>query len=282
MTRFRALAIAVVACCTLAAGAGAIGNGVPDGNAHPNVGLLAIEEEVNGELVRFGDCSGFYGGPRVGQPGEKVFVTAAHCISWLAEVGIPPDQLWVTFDAEVTKDPDTDVITSSNTWHQASGLAFDPAFGLTHSDPRDYGVVLLETVPAGLAPVQMPTAGLLDELTAQGGLRPETVFDNVGYGAIPTFTQGPPQVAYPPGRMFSTSRYKGLTQEFLKLNMNSELDGNGGSCFGDSGSPKLIHGTNTAVAITWGGDSICRANNYNGRLDTSTARAFYGQYLALP
>ncbi len=270
MTRFRALAIAVVALCVLAAGAGAIGNGVPDGNAHPNVGMLAIGVEEDGELVRYFDwCSGSYGGPRVGQPEEKVFVTAGHCVN-----GDVPDQLWVTFDPEATFDEETGVVTNANSWHQASGLGFDPALG-------DYGVVLLESVPAGLEPVEFPTAGLLDDLTAQGGLRPETVFDSVGYGAVPTFTQGPPQLAPPPGRMFATSRYKALTQELLKLNMNSEL-GYGGSCFGDSGSPKLIHDTNTAVAITTGGDAICRANSKNLRLDISGARAFYGQYLALP
>ncbi len=123
---------------------------------------------------------------------------------------------------------------------------------------------------------------MLDELNAQGGLRPETVFDSVGYGAVPSFKKGPVQFAFPPGRLFSTSRYKALTRELLKLNMNSELDGNGGSCYYDSGSPKLIHGTNTAVAITTGGDPNCRANSTNLRLDISGAREFYGQYLALP
>jgi V8-like Glu-specific endopeptidase len=64
--------------------------------------------------------------------------------------------------------------------------------------------------------------------------------------------------------------------------MNSELEGNRGGCYGDSGSPKFIHDTNTAVAITTGGDPICRANSNNSRLDTSQARTFYRQYLALP
>jgi Trypsin len=277
MTRVRVLAVvaALAAALALAPGAGAIGNGVPDGNGHPNVGLLAVGIEEDGELVRFGLCSGSYGGPRVSQPAEKVFVTAGHCVNWLPEEGVTADQLWVTFDSATTTDPDTDAITSSNTWHQASGIGFDPALG-------DYGVVLLESVPPGLAPVQLATAGLLDELTAQGGLRPTTVFDNVGYGLVPSFKQGPPQFAYPPGRLFSTSRFKGLTQKFLKLNMNSELEGNGGGCYGDSGSPKFIHDTSTAVAIATGGDPICRANSYNSRLDTSPARTFYGQYLALP
>jgi len=141
---------------------------------------------------------------------------------------------------------------------------------------------MLESAPTGLTPVQLPTQGLLDQLAADGGLKPQTVFDNVGYGVIPTFKQGPPRFELPPGRMFSTSRFKALTHAYLKLNMNSEIEGNGGSCYGDSGSPKFIHGTNTVVAITFGGDPICRANNYNSRLDVPAAKAFYGQYLALP
>jgi hypothetical protein len=156
---------ALAAALALAPGAGAIGNGVPDGNGHPNVGLLAVGVEEDGELVRFGLCSGSYGGPQVGQPAEKVFVTARHCVNWLPEEGVPADQLWVTFDSATTTDPDTDAITSSNTWHQASGIGFDPA-------PGDYGVVLLESVPPNLAPVQLATAGLLDKLTARAGSGP--------------------------------------------------------------------------------------------------------------
>jgi hypothetical protein len=74
---------ALAAALALAPGAGAIGNGVPDGNGHPNVGPLAVGVEEDGELVRFGLCSGSYDGPQVGQPAEKVFVTARHCVTWL-------------------------------------------------------------------------------------------------------------------------------------------------------------------------------------------------------
>lgn len=279
---FRAGVAMVLAFCALAAGASAIGNGVPDGNGHPNVGLLAVGVEENGELVRYGGCSGSYAGSRIGQLSKKVFVTAAHCVAWAPEEGVTPDQFWVTFDSEVTFDPETAAVTSSNDWHRASMLAFDPAFGQRSSNPHDYGVLVLDSVPAGLAPVQLPREGLLDALAVRGALRPQTLFDNVGYGLVPSFGQGPPRFEIPPGRMFSTSRFAGLTPAFLRLNMNSELEGNGGSCFGDSGSPKFIHDTNMAVAITTGGDPICRANNYNSRLDTNEARAFYAKYLALP
>ena len=284
MTRLRSVVVAglAVAALVLAGVAGAIGNGVPDGNGHPNVGLLAIGFEIDGQLVRFADCSGSYGGPRVGQPSQRVFVTAAHCVAFAPQAGIAANQFWVTFDSTVDIDPESGAVTASN-WHQASAMAFDAVALQKFSDAHDYAVVVLNSVPAGLTPIQFPTAGLLSQLAANGGLRPGTVFDNVGYGVIPSFKQGPPRYDAPPGRMFSTSLFKGLTQAYLKLNMNSDAaDGNGGSCYGDSGSPKFLHGTNTAVALTFGGDRICRSENINSRLDIPAARAFYGQYLTLP
>jgi hypothetical protein len=283
MTKIRSVVAGLaVAGLALAGVAGAISNGVPDGNGHPNVGMLAVGFEDNGTLVRFFDCTGSYGGQRTGQPAQKVFVTAAHCVTFAAEEGISANQFWVTFDPDATFDVETGEVTATN-WHQASALAFDPAAGQSRSDAHDYAVVMLDSVPAGLAPIQFPTAGLLSTLAANGGLKPGTVFDNVGYGVVPTFKQGPPRYDAPPGRMFSTSRYKALTKAYLKLNMNSDsLEGNGGVCFGDSGSPKFIHGTNTAVAIQLGGDAICRSEDFASRLDIAAARSFYSHYLALP
>jgi len=66
------------------------------------------------------------------------------------------------------------------------------------------------------------------------------------------------------------------------LLMNSDVgEDNGGICFGDSGSPKLIPHTNTIVALASGGDAICRALNFNQRLDVADARAFLGRYVQL-
>ena len=80
----------------------------------------------------------------------------------------------------------------------------------------------------------------------------------------------------------ATSKFVGLTDTRLHLLTNSDA-GYGGACFGDSGSPVLRHGTNTAVAfVSGGGDRICRAMNHPLRLDIPAARAFYGDYLQLP
>ena len=280
----------------------AISNGVLDGNGHPNVGFLAIELEFDGVVVKLPHCSGFFVGPLLSNPSENVFITAAHCLNFLDEVGIAANQLVVTFDADAHIDPVACGIICATSWFRATGFAFDERYGppgssfLGHAGAFDYGAVLLEDVPAGLVPVELPTAGLLDQLAAQGGLRPHTLFDNVGYGRIPFLKEGPPGrrppgggggsnegFTDPPGRMFSTSLFNGLTRDFLKLNQNINVrDGNGGGCFGDSGSPKLIHDTNLAVALTGGGDPLCRVNAINPRLDTPEAREFYGQFLELP
>ena len=91
-TRSTLVAGFVAVALALAGVAGAISNGVPDGNGHPNVGMLAIGFEEGGKVERFANCSGSYGGPRVGQPASKVFVTAAHCVAGALEAGIAANQ----------------------------------------------------------------------------------------------------------------------------------------------------------------------------------------------
>jgi hypothetical protein len=260
----------------------AIGNGVPDGDGHPNVGLLTVEEDG----VNYFLCSGSYAGARKGDPGTGVFLTAGHCVSWLpTSDNNTPDQLRVTFDPTVTIefDPVFGLNTvKATTWRDGKAIDFDPQSGHDHANLNDYAVVLLRAT-VDVRPVELPTAGLLDRLAARGALRPDTVFDNVGYGFIPSFTGGPLDYANPPGRMYSTSLFQALTPAYLRLLMNSDAqDGNGGACFGDSGSPKFVHGTNTAVAIQSGGDAICRAQGYSQRLDVADARAFLSRYLQLP
>ena len=191
-TRSAVIAGFVTVALAVAGVAGAISNGVPDGNGHPNVGMLTIGFEEGGQLERFANCSGSYGGPRVGQPASKVFVTAAHCVAFALEAGIAANQFWVSFDSDITYDVESGLVTSTNSWHRATAVAFDPAAVQQRSDAHDYAVVLLDSVPAGLTPIQFPAAGLLSSLAAKGGLQPGTVFDNVGYGVIPFFKRGRP------------------------------------------------------------------------------------------
>ena len=263
---------AVIATLMIAAatapGAQAISNGELDGTRHPNVGLFAIEHDG----IKEAWCSGFYAGPSRSDPGTGVFVTAAHCLADLAAFGVSGTDLTTTFDAAATYDGDT-FATTATTWH--------PAVSYATAAVDDYGVILLEDPVAGLAGVRFPGAHLLDDLADGGALRPTTLFDNVGYGLIPHFKDGQPQYEVPPGRMFSTSKFLGLTKTYLKLLTNADA-GYGGACFGDSGAPVLRHGSNTAVAFQSGGDARCRAQGHPVRLDIPAARAFYDDYLELP
>jgi Trypsin len=271
MSRTRLLIAAASAMLTFAAaapGAHAITNGVLDGNDHPNVGMFAIEHDG----IKSGACSGFYAGPRAGDPGAGVFVTAAHCLAG-AEFdfpGLQASQLVVTFDGDAVYDPENGFHTTATSWHTGSAYAM--------SEVGDYGVIVLEDPVAGLDPVQFPTARLLDQLAAKGALKPTTLFDNVGYGLTSFW---PNSATFPEGRMFSTSKFSGLRKTRLQLLANASA-GYGGACFGDSGAPVLRHETNTVVAITSGGDALCVALNTPVRLDIPAARGFYGDYLQLP
>ena len=268
-----AVGLTTVAVLVSAAPALAIDNGVPDDTNHPNVGLLAIEHDG----VQDAWCSGFYAGPHKDDPGTGVYVTAAHCLADLPAIGFSGSDLTVTLESEVTIDIDE----TTNIW-ATTAASWHPAFAYDTAADADYGVVLLEDPVAGVAGVDFPRAGLLDDLAERGRLRPTTVFDNVGYGIIPTFKGAPPQYEPTSGRMFATSKFVGLTKTHLHLLTNSDA-GYGGACYGDSGSPVLRHGSNTAVAlVSGGGDRVCRAMNHPLRLDTPAARAFYSDYLELP
>jgi len=273
-------AVAVVASLLAVSAALAIGNGQPDGNGHPYVGMLAADWFG----TKYPVCSGSYAGERRDDPDTGVFLTAGHCVSWLSDAGATVGQLYVTFDSTATYDLATGAaVTGATTWYRARAVAFDPALNHDRANAKDYGVVLLEHT-VDIDPVKLPTAGLLDEMSARGELTPTTLFGNVGYGIVPNFGPGGPTYAAPEGRMSSSSAFQALTKSWLKLLMNSDARGGGlgGICLWDSGSPKLIPETDTAVALTTDADGRCRAENTNQRLDVADARAFLGRYLDLP
>jgi secreted trypsin-like serine protease len=248
-------AVAATAALSTAAPAYAISNGVPDGAAHPYVGFLAIKDDSG---VRHGACSGFY-------LGQKLFFTAAHCVT-----DVPAGtELSVTFAADVSIDPDTFAVTipAGSVWYDGPAVA-DPA--------DDFALVELPSVPP-ISPPTLPSAGLLDRLA----LGPQSTIVNVGYGLIPTFRRGPASYVLPTSRMQSTSRFMALTPQRLELLTNDAV-GAGGTCFGDSGGPQLLPGTDTVVGFSSGGDAICRARSTSVRLDTPVAQAFLADHLDRP
>ena len=119
----------------------AIINGTLDGNLHPNVGMVVAEASGG----KFTPCSGNLITP-------TVFVTAAHCLEFIASRGAT--QVWVSFDSHVNLDMSTLI---PGTLHP------NPAFRRTRAKPqRHHRDHVRDACGAEVTPPMSPTPGLLD------------------------------------------------------------------------------------------------------------------------
>ena len=244
-------------------------NGTPTGNAYASVGSLLFDVNGDGQII--GDdqhCTGSL-------IAATVFLTAGHCIVFTP----PGTQFYVSFSP--------DLYAQSFSYITATSAVFDPQFGhdLHWGNVENLHDLALVFLPpgstAGLTPLQLPPAGLLDALVAKGGLR-DQLFVNVGYGTSATPT-GQPGFPYDGVRQASQSAFMGLQPTWLGLLENHNATGLGGDCYGDSGGPTFLDDNpDMVVATVSRGDIPCRASAWHWRLDTQEARGFLGQYVTLP
>ena len=243
------ITFALVALLLFASPAYAITNGHVDGNGHPNVGGLVSPHQFSDGTWLY--CSGTL-------ISSTVFLTAAHCAEGA--------QVTVTFDPDYVAG-DT---TYTGTWHA------DPLYNHAQNDPHDIAVVVFDTPILGITPARLPAAGSLSDLSHF-----ET-FTSVGYGAYKVTNQpGGHRYLYDDVRMVATGTLNAVNPAWLRISMNPAT-GNGGTCYGDSGGPNFLGSTNVVAATTITGDAVCRSTNVTYRLDTASARAFLGQFVALP
>lgn len=232
----------------------AVTNGQPDGNGHPYVGVM-IQFIPNTNFVSV--CSGSALSP-------TRFLTAAHCADPTLPVYVsyksgPPFSLAADF-TQGTFFPDPD-------WCIGCGP------GLPGFDSHDVAVVVLSSPRNPGAFAALPEPNLVDTLPMRTGV------DIVGYG-VQGFIRG----GGPPGQIFLFTRYFApslliqsnnvQSDEFIKLTANP-AQGKGGICFGDSGGPDILSGTNTVLAVnSYVTNGNCAGVTYSQRVDLPEILAF--------
>ena len=235
-------------------------------NTFANTGAFIVKSTATGEISPI--CSGT-------MITSNVFLTASHCTAYFTQELAPQGYVaYVSLDGLIPFGAST---SNSTNLLAVAHVVTNPNYNQRQSDPGDIGVLILEHNVQGVTPATLPSCNLLDELSAQNGLK-NASFTNVGYGVqnrqvgggVPFF-----QDMNPVPRMFSFSSFNALNKGYLRLSQNPAT-GNGGACFGDSGGPNfmMFDGRQLIVSITITGDTVCRATNVVYRLDTISAQSF--------
>ncbi|MEO6565756.1 MAG: trypsin-like serine protease [Casimicrobiaceae bacterium] len=273
--RILTLAASFVALTAVAMPALAITDGKLDGEDHPYVVLLLMEE--NGK-PRY-RCSGTLLSP-------TVLLTAGHC------AGAPGEfsgmRVFTQSDVQAGKLNGTNNFPFAGpnsveavAWHAHPLYPTAPFF------LHDVGVVILQAPGVtGLTEYgTLPTVNMLDSLAKKRG-RQDTTFTAVGYGL---------QASFPDAASWKTeaarTRYQatphllqintGFTGNFSLLLSNNHATG--GTCFGDSGGPNFIGSGPTETTIiaavtSYGINGNCAGTGGVFRLDRQDVLDFIHLY----
>ncbi|MCJ7823495.1 MAG: trypsin-like serine protease [Anaerolineales bacterium] len=236
--------------------AGAITNGEPDAGRHPYVGLLVFD--VGG--VPAWRCSGALIAP-------KVVLTAGHCTE-----GADAARVW--FDEVVEGNPEypfggvtsIEGIPDTNPKYRSDENPYGGGNGLPAFSYRDVGIVVLDEPVTDVGFAKLPEAGFVDTL------KNKTDIDFVGYGVQEmVHGGGPPDWTGLKVRLYAPSELVSgkfiHSAEFMKLSLNHSQE-KGGTCFGDSGGPDLLGGTDTVLAVnSYVTNYNCAGVGYSSRVD---------------
>lgn len=247
--------------------------GEPDGEAHPQVGVLLFVQ--NG--IGFFSCTGTLLSP-------TVMLTAGHCVE--GSNNQTNDVTYVRFTENALEGIEgyTDLQKwLDEKWIRAEEVIPHPEYDNYNDFPNtfDVGLVRLPSSQAVYPTVYgiLPTEGFLE--TVKKDKNKENRFTVVGYGL---------QGLINPFYQDDFARYQAATR---LVELNSYFNGpgssakftsnpghvRGGTCFGDSGGPIFYQDTPIITAIVSFGMTPCIGVSYQYRIDTDTALNFITPYL---
>ena len=232
-------------------------NGQPDGNRHPYVGVaIQFIPSMPGFVTV---CSG-------SALSATRFLTAAHCFD-------PSLPVFVSYKSGPPFSLATDF--TQGTFHPHPDWCIGCGPGLPGFDTHDVAVIALNAPRNPGAFAVLPTVGLVDTLPMG------TAVDIVGYG-VQGFVRGggrPEQVFlfiryFAPSQLIQSNNVQSV--EFIKLTANPS-QGKGGTCFGDSGGPDVLGGTDIVLAVnSYVTNGNCAGVTYSNRVDLQEVQDFIG------
>ncbi len=281
MRRRMLILLAVVVMLAIAVlPASAITNGQPDDGRHPYVALIVFGAETPEGFVPLWRCSGAL-------IARDVILTAGHCTDGASAARVwfeegPVD--WGTWDPSLNPTcagesgypctGDAAGTPYTNPKYRSEENPYGGGNGLPAFSYRDVGLVVLDEPFPMDNMAKLPEAGLVDTL------KNKTNIDVVGYGVqyqaqIPgKFLPQPPpyyrwtglrQRLYAPSQMVSGKFVH--SAEYMRLSLNPG-GGTGGTCFGDSGGPDLLGGSDTVLAVNSYVTNVnCSGVGYSARVD---------------
>jgi secreted trypsin-like serine protease len=261
------IAITLILLFVLVIPVAAVQFGEMDGDDHPHVGLLVFD--VDGSPAW--RCSGTL-------LSRTVMVTAGHCT-----YGTSGGRVW--FEADVESG------IPENGYPFGGGTSIE--FKEIHTHPQyvdgafylfDVGVVILKKPAPRLSTYgTLADVGLLDELATKRG-KQDRSFTVVGYGlqsVVPTLQAD--RVRYRADvQLIDVNGTAGIPAGTSASFTNNPGGGNGegGTCFGDSGGPIFYQDSNVIAAITsYGLNNNCAGTGGGYRVDTVDDQAFINSFL---
>lgn len=266
--RLMVLAGVVIAGLGLVAPASASTGGTPDGELHPNVGLIAFYDATG----RY-RCSATLVSP-------TVLLTAAHCTS--GTLG----KTLVTFDSVLAEAPPSPLPVAADpaagyTSAELAAAGYLSGTASTHPAYSDFtdldnwndvGVIVLDEPVTDIAPAPLAPLHAADAIKQPR----KTLFTAVGYGTeVRQAEEGPqkptPQ-SYPLIRRYVVMPGQKITPQVIQTNGNEKDPfGTGGTCFGDSGGSLWLDGKVVGVT-SYGYTDNCRYLDGYQRVDIPVVR----------